>query len=532
MDNQKNQFIENTLFLSCLAYYNSERRSTIERYYLELIKSGEIFNKRTSIRDIAEFAKNLLSNSEKINMDAQLEEQFKFLTFIDNSQKIAGTYMVLRYSNFEIMDRIKQDFGFTPLNLFETEHVIYSFIISELNETESENCYQFQSKEEYADLSFIADPSNNFKEKWNRVIIFLPEEGSELVFRALSTQFLKEIGLKPEKIDNPLVSSIRKSLMAEVNESIKSISISYEDIIADYSNINDLQFIFTPLIKIDDSTILIPFPYHLSVSTPIRVEKLISQNIELMDYMDKHKGKIVEKIVPLIFQKFGAINLISNAVYSANNATYESDGIITFSNSIWAIEVKTHPILRNLWKSSLSKIKQEYSTKIIEGYAQGVRALNYIEDTANLKKFISSNSDINSEGVIVIVDGFIPTLFYQNKKVDSIFGITDIYSEIEKNTFKLAVFNIMDLLALSYQPESIQFEKFLRWRVKDQGRTPLITSNEREQWAYYFDNYVVSKDLRIAYEKLIENENTLWYSSKRFNDKTYLSKLVKKENDG
>lgn len=58
---------------------------------------------------------------------------------------------------------------------------------------------------------------------------------------------------------------------------------------------------------------------------------------------------------------------------------------------------------------------------------------------------------------------------------------------------------------------------------------PILSFDEKDYWAYYFDLYKMDKVIRKNFKLLQKNRTTLFYISYRFNSKRYLDEIVKKE---
>ncbi|MHA1609928.1 MAG: hypothetical protein ACTSUJ_08030, partial [Candidatus Njordarchaeales archaeon] len=74
------------------------------------------------------------------------------------------------------------------------------------------------------------------------------------------------------------------------------------------------------------------------------------------------------------------------------------------------------------------------------------------------------------------------------------------------------------------QPEINRFEEFLLWR--SQPDLPILTFDEKDCWAFYFDRYRKDRKLRESLKKLSNMNTPLVYTSLRFNDKRYLKYLA------
>lgn len=85
--------------------------------------------------------------------------------------------------------------------------------------------------------------------------------------------------------------------------------------------------------------------------------------------------------------------------------------------------------------------------------------------------------------------------------------------------------SLYDLYQLTQQPEVGQFEDLLKWRTGYDGDLPIRGFNEREYWAFYFDNYRNDPGMQEGLELAVEKDIVTLYISERFNSKDHLENI-------
>lgn len=128
-------------------------------------------------------------------------------------------------------------------------------------------------------------------------------------------------------------------------------------------------------------------------------------------------------------------------------------------------------------------------------------------------------------GGIIVLDGFIPTLFSGNERADCELGMEQIHQKLTADE-RLVVITLYDLYQLIQEEEIGDFGEFLLWRTGYDGNIPVWGYSEREYWAFYFDNYRNDEEFQEGVEKAAEKEIITVYISQRFNDKSHLQELI------
>lgn len=315
-------------------------------------------------------------------------------------------------------------------------------------------------------------------------------------------------------------------------EGIKALDSLSITIGRDLNNQINSHFLLKPLIKLfdeedDETYYTVPFPSILGSTVQFRVENYIQNSKKLKKVEEKSKGNIVEFLANKIFASFPNKNIIKNFKYKLDKRSYESDIVLFLKDSIWVVEVKSHPIFRKI-PLDISRIIPIFINKVREGLNQGLRTLDYLNNQKELLFNVGYGKELKNliKGVIVVLDGFIPVLLSQNEGYDEILGTSTIYRKISNST-RIYVTTILDLYILSTQPDKEGFENFLLWRTNHLGSFPIVSYDEREYWAFFNDLYNKNKDVRDAFQKSVENKLTIYYISARFNKKEYLEKLTK-----
>ncbi|MEM2816311.1 MAG: hypothetical protein QXY34_03920 [Candidatus Bathyarchaeia archaeon] len=172
------------------------------------------------------------------------------------------------------------------------------------------------------------------------------------------------------------------------------------------------------------------------------------------------------------------------------------------------MEVTSHPPSDKALEGDLNAIKRDLKRSIIKCIKQGKRCFDY-STTQPLSTFFAKRK-IN--GILVIVDGIYPQLNLNN------------YVSFFKEKMPIYVINWFDLRTLAEQPEIGYFEDFLLWRT--QQPMPIISFDEKDYWAFYFDRYIQDERMRETFRIMQEKNINAFYISYRFNNKEYLENLA------
>jgi hypothetical protein len=295
----------------------------------------------------------------------------------------------------------------------------------------------------------------------------------------------------------------------------------------------EFGFLLKPLIryekKADGKTYYIaPFPRILGTTIQVRIENLIQGSVELSKADEETKGKLVERIGGEVLTRLPNRNIIRNFKYKIGEHQFETDILLLLEDSIWAVEIKSHPIFRRI-PSEFEKLIPSFVAKAVEGVNQGRRTLDWISKNTDLMYSLNCRKNPNemTKGVIVLLDGLLPTFFTQNEFVDcQIHGIDLLYEYI-KEPVRTYLLTILELETLTMQYDSDNFESFLLWRTKYFGKMPIIAFDEKEYWAY-FNNPEHDEETKFLDERIEKGSLVLVnYISSRFTSKDYLKRINK-----
>lgn len=331
--------------------------------------------------------------------------------------------------------------------------------------------YKFRSKEEYANPWFVSLPSKEYIEKWKNVITFNVPELNRIFSGILS--------------------------ISEIKKVLEILTITQEQLSQDL----DIRFPSTPLLQIDESTIILLTPWYLTRALPSTYESLFKR---CKSYLES-KGKSFEKFVQTDLKKLPFEILAYNVRYGNN---YETDAIIKFKKSVWFTEISSHPPSLKSLKGDPTSIKRDIKIAIKKCIKQGKRCLEHIDE----KPLSCFSNNAKNTGILIIVDGVYPQL-NMNTHVTFFEEETPVY-----------VINWFDFITILDQPEITRFEDFLLWRT--QRPMPTICFDEKDYWAFYFDRYEPNEEMKRAFEIAKEKQIRAFYISYRFNAKDYLEKLV------
>ena len=359
---QVTRFVQNTLKIASIHKYNTEREFVIEDFFISSLKNKKIFDNEFNFSDVTDFSKHhkILLEKERLNSNKKLisKQNFHYLIAKDVPLSIITEYVLKRYNYVSLAKEFSKVYGFNPISLLNLEHILKRIIISGFREAGANDTYAFNNKDEYADPSFLADPPKPNNEVVSKCLVLNFKIVKEMLLEEYAESFKRpffstNVDLSIGEIDK---KKIIEKLSFEIDAVMKVLTIDVEDLIEESYDKNEEIIIRYPLIKINSDEVVIPFFDQLLRTTHLRIEKLISNNFKLLNIDDLEKGKLAEKILSAILNDFEHNNYLQNVNYHENGLSHESDGVIVFNKSLWVVEVKSHPILRNYWKNPLEKI--------------------------------------------------------------------------------------------------------------------------------------------------------------------------------
>jgi len=453
--------------------YNSERREILENVLrIFLVK------KDSDIDITAEARKKYAEKEEQIKIEKirneliSRSEWFKqeYLLLSNISHEYIPEYVIQKFSPFA--KEFEEAYGFDMNTLWKFAFKIWEYVEFKKYMTRfTGEVYKFRSKKEYADLGFIAIPSKTYIEKWKNI----------------ANLSISEI----ERILSGIMS------INEVKEVLRILSISLNKLPEDYEM---LRFSSTPLLQIDKNTLVLLTPWYLTRALPSIYESLFKK---CKSYLES-KGKSFEKLSQNTLKALPFEALAFN-VYYGNN--FETDAIISFKKSHWITEISSHPLSLKSLQGNISAIDRDLRNTIKKCMVQGRRCLEHLNE---ISFCLSKNA--KTKGILIIVDGVYPQLNMNT------------FINFFKEKIPIYVINWFDLRVLIDQPEIENFENFLLWRT--QQPMPVVSFDEKDYWAFYFDYYEQDNEMKKSFETMKEKYLGCFYISYRFNKKDYLEKLA------
>jgi hypothetical protein len=337
----------------------------------------------------------------------------------------------------------------------------------------NDEVYAFSSKDEYIDLGFVAQPDDEYVTLWKNIITINRSE----IERVLSTV------LNPEQIQRVL--------------DILSIDLNSPNIHSD-----DIDFTFTPFIKLDNDTFVLMIESYLIRSLPFVYEKLF-KNVKTYNDI---KGKTFEFFVYDTLKALPFEGLNYNIFYGKK---YEVDAICEFSKSIWFVEITSHPPSIKSLKGHPLSIENDLKKALNKCLNQGERTISYLN--SDELKYWGNKAKL--KGILIVVDGVYPQL-----------NMNTINKLFDTNT-RVYIINWFDLMTFIDQPELIKIEDFLIWRTEQP--MPIMSFDEKDYWGFYFDRYLTMPEMRDKFPEMRKKDFKVIYTSPRFTNKQHLRKIAR-----
>jgi hypothetical protein len=183
--------------------------------------------------------------------------------------------------------------------------------------------------------------------------------------------------------------------------------------------------------------------------------------------------------------------------------------------STWFIECKSRDISPESLLGDSKKIAKDIERAIEDSLKQGTRAIKY-KDT----KYFSRYKIKNRVGILIIIEGIFPNIRLPN--------IPGISNPLDACEYPVCVFNYFDLKLILEQPDANMFEEFLIWR--SQKNMPIYAFDECDYWGFFNDRYRQNKEVKKMFKLNQDYNQTIIYSSPRFNNKNYLNKIIENNN--
>ena len=497
-------------YLSALAQYNSERRTGIRRYLESALSTNNEIESIEGIRDKAEE----LGEVSLDEFEGEFLRRILLLTPEDVIPQDHQLYLLARYA--EVEKELEEAGGFSPSSMLSFETLLHDEIM--LNRAEAFDVLDRIEKpddyQEHSDPRHIVEPPADFIDKWAACITFQKQE--------IFSEFVSQV----VPLDKPEMITIAYSNVEQMFS-----FLSYPDL----EDRGEYQFLLTPLFPMSDDEFIVPFPQTLLTTAHYRIEEYLSENDDAQRIENRTKGKSVEELTFETLSEIPSQNFIKELHYIHDPHERESDGLLIFEDSYWAVEIKSHPLFRKV-PSDIDKVRSRYLNKVESASEQGAKFLEYLESSISDYQLLynltgKKSVDDMKKGTIVVLDGFLPTFYSDNERTDRQTGFGSIY-EFDSRSERLFVVSLYDLYQLTQQPEIDHFEDFLKWRTGYDGNQPIRGFNEREYWAFYFDNYRNNAEMQEGLELAVEKDIVTLYISERFNSKDHLENVQKEEDFG
>lgn len=523
---------QNINFLSSLAKFNSERNDSILQFYENIIETGIISSKKLELNNLINYVQK---KKKKRKNEIPIESLSKVFLYTFPTNIHYGWNLSFATTRYEIVKKeFYQKYRFKIKTLGIFEEALYSLIFSRSDSYSSlDSIYQFEDEEEYSSKTCIKEPDYVFYINWINCITIDLEAFIARFIASISQNYMMLSALvqdNPEKEPKEILHQIEE----EVLEIINLVSIKATDI-----NTENISILQKPLFYFEGEngkkTIIVPFPRILCSTIHLRLANLVSQDEKLEAIEEQRKGRVVEKFANTILNSIPNKNIVKNFTYFENEKQFESDILLVLANSIWTIEVKSHPIFKKIISKAESLVKN-FSHKFNEGINQGIRTLDYLNNNPSILKQLNFKKNFlkSERGIIVVLDGYIPTLLTQNKPADKLMGTYDIYKNIPKD-IRFYVISMFELNILSLQSDISNFEEFLLWRTGYKDTMPICCYDEKDYWAYYNDRYLENEDNKKLFDEMLsrqeKQEVMCNYISYRFNRKEHLGKEPLRKNN-
>jgi hypothetical protein len=338
----------------------------------------------------------------------------------------------------------------------------------------SEKSYKFKNREEYANLGFVAVPPRGYVKRWESIVTFSMYE----IKRLLSSQ------VSPREID-----VIMDQISLNQTELRKK---------------REIRFPAKPFLATENDWMVLLTPRYLTRSLPSIYEALFK---DVRRYRDS-KGGSFEKLGQATLKSLPFTALGYNVVYGDN---LETDAVLRFKDSVWFVEITSHPPSAKSLSGDLTSIKTDLRKTVKKCIKQGKRCFQHLNEPA-LSGYVGK---AKHKGIIIVVDGVYPQL-----------NLNTALQLFEEET-PVYIINWFDLRTITNEPEVEEFGSFLLWRT--QQPMPIVCVDEKDYWAYYFDFYRRSERAKEEFEIMQKKLIRKFYISYRFNNKEYLEEIVKKE---
>lgn len=355
---------DNISFLSAAARYNTERRTVLQGAFDYYLREGRLFSAQITGAAISEYWDKEgfggVENRQKLDAE-ETEKLFRhlLLTVADDPDPVHyQMYLGIRYA--PTSEELREEIGYSAVDLVSMEAMIYNEIIERANHLGIESKSQtFENWDEYTESDEFDHPTETFRNKWTACVEFPKSE--------LLDTFLAETA------DQPLAEQLSLEERLESAEAMLSFLTAP---LTQNEEFKKGQFFLTPLFEREEQdSIVVPFPNLLVTTAQIRIKELFQQNEYLKVVEDDRKGNLIEELAIDVLEEFDSRNLVRSFKYTDPHPR-ETDGVLFFDESLWSVEVKSHPIFRKI-PDDLDIALSRFETKVSEAISQGNNTVGF-----------------------------------------------------------------------------------------------------------------------------------------------------------
>jgi hypothetical protein len=498
----KSQNLELLYRISATARFNSERVEILEELLGKVLTEGlENVDIQKSLDDI----KDAKEKEHDLFSPKGIFRNQKSITLFKIDQKQAMEYLYATYlpiTNSGLCGELGYKVAISLAVCQSISHVCGSKAksLGFKNKT-----YKFNDKYEYGNLSFVCIPNEDYIKIWSKSITFKTEE----ILKDMDGILLEGLG---EHLDNVMEAGIK--------EAFNQLSFTQQDI----QNGEPFRLEIKPLLKIDNNTYVLLGNFYILRALMYRCETLLKD----CKFYRENSGKIFEiNALKVIYKKFNS-DLHPNITYKIDNKNYELDGLLNLKNSSWFIECASHPPDIDALFGDEIEIQEDLEKSIIHCHDQGVRDIENSELEA-IKRF----SPKEKKGIIIIINPYYPNMadsiyrYFEsvakelNKPVPE-----EIRNPLPEIKFPRYIVTYFELEKILSEYDSDLFEEFLAWRTQE--NMPIACLDELDYWDYFTKMYG-DKEREQIFRMCQEKHNIIHYIGNRFNDKSYLEKIMENE---
>lgn len=470
----KKNYLKSLYTLTAALRYNGEKVDLLESVLSDLLLNPRAINIEKEAREIAKQIPPRLTAGQELSESeykSLRSEWFKLKRLLIRgvSENYVEEYIIGKFLPFSIEFEERYSIRWDALKTFCYKFMEY-LEFRKHSAMFRDETYEFESMKDY-DPGSVKTPDNNFIDLWQAV--------STIDIRDLKELFQNFLGAH------------------ELDKILSVLTIDDEDIKKE----SEVNFALKPFVRIDSNTMILLTESYLIKALPLMYEALFK---EISAFRDS-KGDAFEKLVGFTLRGLPFRTLAFDRTYGR----YQIDAILEFEKTNWFVEVKSHPVTYESLSGNPVAIERDLEKSIEKAIAQGKICFQHLE--SNSLSYFKRNGKKNR--ILVVLDGTYPQL-------NPTTAIRFFNEEIP-----VYIINWFDLRELVEQKETLYFEEFLRWRITDP--MPIVCFDEKDYWGYFFDRHLNVPHFDEIFKKSQEKMYRIFYSSPRFNDKSYLNRLLR-----